>query len=410
MFEVYFFGSMKMKLLVTLEQRFRKYPEGGYYANGIFNYAFFGRYLTVFDEVLVFARVCQGNQAEPDSDRADGPGVGFIEVPYFIGPIEYIKKYRQIKAVTASAVRQADAFILRIPGTMGSLVCKQLRKRNIPYGVEVVGDPWEALATCGGRGVMQPFLRTHGYWTMKRQCAGAAVAAYVTERTLQKRYPPGSWATSYSSVELAAEHLMDKNGLSRRLEAMREPFANKRPFRVCHVGSMDAMYKSQNTLIEAVSLCRGQGVALEALFAGDGRYRVIFERKARELDVANSVHFLGNLSPAQVRDVLDDADIFVLPSLTEGLPRVLIEAMARGLPCLASRVGGNGELLGEDYLFAVRDSNCLARAMRRLFSDYGRLCEAARINLTKAAEYRADRLTLKRNECYQKLRAVCESV
>jgi glycosyltransferase involved in cell wall biosynthesis len=398
-----------MKLLVALEQRFRKSSQGGYYANGIFNYPFFCRYLAVFDEVLVFARVCRGDEVEPEHYRADGPGVQFIEVPYFIGPIEYIKKYRQIKAVTASAVRQAEAFILRIPGTMGSLVSKQLRKRNIPYGVEVVGDPWDALATCGGRGVLRPFLRAHGYWTMRRQCAGAAVAAYVTERSLQKRYPPGGWSTSYSSVELAGEHLLDEGGLSRRLELMKEPFAGTRPFRVCHVGSMDAMYKAQDTLIEAAALCRGRGVAVEVLFAGDGRYRAVFEQKARELRVTDSVRFLGNLSPVQVRDMLDGVDVFVLPSLTEGLPRVLIEAMARGLPCLASRVGGNGELLHEEFLFAVRDSEWLARAMKRLLSDYEQMCRAAEINLSKAAEYRADRLLLKRNECYQKLRAVCES-
>ena len=80
-----------MKLLVALEQRFRKNHDGGYYANGISNYAFFSRYLAVFDEVLVFARVCCGEEVEPDHYRADGAGVRFIEVPYFVGPGEYFK-------------------------------------------------------------------------------------------------------------------------------------------------------------------------------------------------------------------------------------------------------------------------------------------------------------------------------
>jgi glycosyltransferase involved in cell wall biosynthesis len=400
-----------MRVLVALEQRFTKDAAGGVYANGIFNYPFFARYLEIFDEVAVFARVCQGEGVWPPSYRADGPRVSFIEVPCFVGPVEYLKMRPAVHAAAANAVSQADAFVFRVPGMMGALLGKELRKRRIPYGVEVVGDPWDSMGMCGGHSVLKPFLRAYAYWTMKRQCSRAAVAAYVTERTLQKRYPPGGWSTSYSSIELAGDHLLDAEQLKNRLEFMKEPFKKKRLFRICHVGSMDALYKAQDTLIEAVSISRQHGFLLDVVLVGGGRYQGVFEQKAQKLNISEQVRFFENLSPKDVREKLDRSDVFVLPSLTEGLPRALIEAMARGLPCLASQVGGNAELLASEYLFPVRNSEFLAQKLLWLLGDYERLGNAARANLRKASDYKSDVLALKRRECYQYLKKVtAESV
>src|SRR5690606_12476224 len=83
---------------------------------------------------------------------------------------------------------------------------------------------------------------------------------------------------------------------------------------------------------------------------GDGRYREILENLARQLGVWDNVAFVGRLPAAEVRRELDNADLFVLASRTEGLPRAMIEAMARGLPCLGTRVGGIPELLPDDCL------------------------------------------------------------
>lgn len=397
-----------MRLLLTIQQRFRKTPDGRVFANSTFNYAFFSRYLEVFDEVLVYARVCSSNEKEPNSYRADGPGVSFYEVPYYIGPIQYFKRRKQIYASAAEAVSQADAFMLRVPGQMGNLIWRQLNKRGIPYGVEVVGDPWDSARTCGAPFWMIPYLRMSGYQTLKRQCAGAATAAYVTERTLQERYPPGGWSTSYSSVELPAEHILLPNELQQRLERSRDPFEKRRPFRICHVGMMEAMYKAQDTLIEAAALCIRKGLAVEVLLAGDGRYRCAFEQKARECGISEKVQFLGMLTSEQIQEMLDRSDLFVLPSLTEGLPRVLIEAMARGLPCLASQVGGNGELLAADFLFPVKKPNLLAGKIQWILNDYEFIKTASSVNLKRAFNYKTDQLAFRRKICYKQLKSLSE--
>jgi glycosyltransferase involved in cell wall biosynthesis len=398
-----------MRLLVTLQQRFRKSPDGKVFANSTFNYSFFSRYLSVFDEVLVFARVCPGEAEEPENYRSDGPGVRFFEVPYYVGPFQYLRQWSALQASASQAVSLADAFLLRVPGQMGNLIWRELRKRHLPYGVEVVGDPWESARTCGAPFWMIPYLRWVGYHTLKQQCAQAAVAAYVTERTLQNRYPPGGWTTSYSSVELSAEHILDSKGLQQRLERSKEPFEGKRPFRVCNVGMMEALYKSQDTLIEAAALCCRGGLNVEVWLAGDGRYRSFFEQKAKESGIFDKVKFWGMLSAEQIRRMLDDSDLFVLPSLTEGLPRVLIEAMARGLPCLASQVGGNGELLAPEFLFPVKKPILLAQKIQWLLRDYLFIQKVSAENLERAFHYSADRLAVKRTECYGQLKMIVQS-
>src|SRR5207247_3533876 len=83
---------------------------------------------------------------------------------------------------------------------------------------------------------------------------------------------------------------------------------------------------------------------------------------------ASHVEFLGQLDREGVQRALDRADVFVLPSLTEGLPRALLEAMARGLPAVATTVGGIPELLPADWLVPPRNAVALARRLREVMA------------------------------------------
>jgi len=200
---------------------------------------------------------------------------------------------------------------------------------------------------------------------------------------------------------LTADQMEEK---ARRL---REPFEGIRPFRICHVGTMEALYKDQLTLIRAVSLLAPH-FPCEVYLAGDGRYRPYFEREAAQCGISGKIFFQGELSSEQVQNLLNQSDLFVLPSLTEGLPRALIEAMARGLPCLASNVGGNVELLSENFLFPVQNYRSLAAKITWMLSSHERLVSSAKYNLLKAGEYTSERLASKRRECYRKLREYTE--
>jgi len=125
---------------------------------------------------------------------------------------------------------------------------------------------------------------------------------------------------------------------------------------------------------------------------GDGELRGELERLTARLRLESRVRFLGELPKQEVAELMRAADLFVLPSLAENLPVVLIEAQASGLPAVATRVGGVPELLDEDTgaLVEPADAEALAAAVRATLErrsgfDPAALAERARARYGYAA-------------------------
>jgi L-malate glycosyltransferase len=127
--------------------------------------------------------------------------------------------------------------------------------------------------------------------------------------------------------------------------------------------------------VAALAEKKGHRYLLEALrdlpdttldIVGDGELREGLERQAAELELDDRVHFLGERSKQDVAELMRGADLFVLPSLAENLPVVLIEAQASGLPAVATDVGGVSELVDDaaGALVPPADPPALAAAIR----------------------------------------------
>jgi glycosyltransferase involved in cell wall biosynthesis len=102
-----------------------------------------------------------------------------------------------------------------------------------------------------------------------------------------------------------------------------------------------------------------------------------------------------------VRRELDQADLFVLPSRSEGLPRAMLEAMARALPCIGSTVGGIPELLEEKDMVPPGNVGQLAAKIREVITDSKRMELMSARNLALAREYRSEILRMKRQRFYR---------
>jgi glycosyltransferase involved in cell wall biosynthesis len=125
--------------------------------------------------------------------------------------------------------------------------------------------------------------------------------------------------------------------------------------------------KDHFTLLRAFALVVAEMPEAELQIAGDGPYRDRLVDLAKALNLKDRVTFVGALS--HIAEFLSQLDIFVLSSLNEGLPLVLLEAMAAGLPVVSTRAGGVEEAAHEGvnaYLAAVGDSADLAQAMMRM--------------------------------------------
>jgi glycosyltransferase involved in cell wall biosynthesis len=116
------------------------------------------------------------------------------------------------------------------------------------------------------------------------------------------------------------------------------------PVRVLNVAGMSPR-KGQLVLVQALARLRSRGRDVTLALIGDGSERVKLEAEVARLGLHDHVTFLGALGHDAVRTSFEQADIFCLPSLAEGAPFVLMEAMASGVPVVATTVAGIPELI-----------------------------------------------------------------
>ena len=139
--------------------------------------------------------------------------------------------------------------------------------------------------------------------------------------------------------------------------------------RLLYVGRLAAV-KGVRVLFEALGMLDVPGLSLEVTLAGDGSDRAALEAAAHASGL--NARFLGYVSQDRVAELLRSADMLVLPSFAEGVPVVLMEAMASGVPVIATRVGGVSELVEHGVsglLVAPGDPEGLAGAIARLATE-----------------------------------------
>lgn len=382
---------------VVLEHRFDRTPDGSVWTRNQFPHAFWSRYLEVFDGVRVVARVRDVPAFEPGFVRADGERVQFAAVAHYIGPGAYARHASKVRRQARAAVDPESAVIMRVGSHLAALIEPMLRRRGQPFAVEVVYDPYDMFAPGSMTHPTRPFFRWFFPRQLRQHCARACAAAYVTEHALQRRYPPApsAYSTYYSDVELPEDAISDapRAGIGERSS------------RLVTVGSFDQLYKAPDVLIDAVALCVDAGCDVSLTLVGDGSHRAALEARAEAHGIRDRVHFRGNLpSGGAVRAELDASDLFVLPSRQEGLPRALVEAMARGLPCVGSDIGGIPELLPPEDLVTPGDADGLAAKIREVLADPERRSRMSEANLVKARLYRESELHDRRVAFYREVR------
>jgi glycosyltransferase involved in cell wall biosynthesis len=386
-----------MDLLYVLDHRFARTPGGEVWTDSLYETVFWRRYLTVFDRVRVLARVREVKKAEAGWKRVDGERVIVTPLPYYVGPTGYLLQRRALRRVMKRVFERRAAVLLRIPSQLATCAVSILRSRRIPFGVEVVGDPAESFSRGSVRHPLRAFFRwwyTHQQW---QQCRKAVACQYVS-LYLAKNYP---CKTQIRSVCTDAE-------LSDEAFGTINPNGGRRtPSRLVTVGSLEQMYKGTDVLIEAVAECVRTGLDLSLTVIGEGKHRREFERLAKSRGLNGRASFTGSVAAGEaVRAHLDNADLFVLPSRTEGMPRALLEALARGLPCVASNVGSVSELLLEEDMVPPGDATVLARKLREVLTDPERLRRMAERNIVEAGKYRESIIGPQRERFYRALKCV----
>jgi len=386
-----------MRVLVVTNKVFTRRSGGGIVSSGTLGYSFWRRYLDVFSGVRVLARVKteDGGQGEP----VEGDGVEVVPLPAFQGPAGYLSRALAVRRRLRRLALESDAVILRGCGPIHGALLRKIERAGRPYGMEVIADPATILARGGARVAARPFFRCLLARQLRAACLGASACAYVTAGHLQRLYPPApeAFVTNYSSVILGPDCFR---------EPRRSPPSEIGT--ILSIGSMDYDYKGFDTLIEAVARRVAAGDDLSLVILGDGARRAGLERRAHRLGVAGRVRFPGHVEAGEVRRRMDQVDLFVLASRSEGLPRAMIECMARGTPCIGSQVGGIPELLALLDLFPPDDPAALASLIQTLSPE--RQKEMAQRQYRVAQRYSEEELgTRRRAFCYHLASATREA-
>jgi colanic acid/amylovoran biosynthesis glycosyltransferase len=149
------------------------------------------------------------------------------------------------------------------------------------------------------------------------------------------------------------------------------PIPRNRNPAILYVGRL-VPEKGQAVLLEAVAQLAERGHRAEVSLAGDGPLRPSLERLAEHLGIASRVSFLGAVGQDDLHALYEEASIFCLPSFAEGVPVVLMEAMAMGLPVVSTRITGIPELIEDGVdglLVAPGRPDELAERLERLLDD-----------------------------------------
>ncbi len=158
---------------------------------------------------------------------------------------------------------------------------------------------------------------------------------------------------------------------------------------VLFVGTLRPV-KGAEYLIRAFDIVRRNESGFKLLMVGDGEQREFLENLVKELDLYDIVTFVGKVPNEKVPQYLKASDVFVLPSLSEGFPNVVLEAMASGLPVVATRVGGMSEIIKDHingYLVDAGDPDGIAEKLQLLLEDEKLSEQISTNNLSTVKDY-----------------------
>ena len=385
-----------MEMVFVYEDKIAQDSEGNFYTGSAFSQEVFDRYLLLFDHITLLMRKAKIDPYDLDAfrrlNRIDTSNIDLVFLP---DPTENLKNFlspklrSDFKRIVLENISKNRAVIMRAPSGSGTIAAEYCHEQEIPFLVEAVGCPWDSSWYHSIKGKL---LALSGWKAMRRVLRYADYAVYVTSEFLQRRYPTNGKSIAISDVELKP---MDEKVLEKRLHRI-ENHTGK--MKLTTAAAVNAGYKGQKFVIEALADLKKQGnTSFEYHLVGGGDPSALQEL-AKRLGVNDQVFFEGSLPHESMFAWFDSMDLYIQPSLQEGLPRAVVEAMSRGLPALGAHTGGIPELLGNDCIFPRKSVKDIVEKLSGLTKK--RLETMAKNNFECAKQFQKELLEQKRYGFY----------
>jgi len=355
------------------------------------------RYLPYFGELTVVTRVKFEDKFSIDNNAmlqiVNGEKV-------FVNPINDYKKvsdslfsYFRIKEEMRTIIEQSDFVIIRMPSILGFFAIKECKNLSKDYLVELVADPWDGYYyhTKKSGKILAPFM----YIKTKKIVSKSNNVLYVTRDFLQKRYPSKGKHTigvSDAVIDSPNESFVMSN-INRRVLNIQNG-----NIRFGLVGNYDLRTKGQDIAIKAIhkSNLNKDNLKLELVGSGNSNY---LENIIKEYNCSKNVLFIGTKKAGnEMFEWMDSLDVLLIPSYQEGLPRVVLEAMSRGLLVIGSSAGGIYKLISKEFIFKKGEVEDLRQLLNNLSNK--KLSDEMILNYVNSFEYNKENLDLIRNKFY----------
>ncbi|HDR7377663.1 MULTISPECIES: glycosyltransferase [Bacillus cereus group] len=381
-----------MRRLVFVHDHKVKKINNNYYSSGGLGQNVLNRYLKYFDSIILLVR-CEEIYDESIICRlklVNNEKIKVVEIPDY----NKVSNLSAINKIIEKHVSEANYLISRLPSILGSIAIKSSEKFKIPYAVEMVACPWDALWNYGNlKGkLMAPLM----FLYTKKLVKNSKNVIYVTNTFLQNRYPNSNHSIGCSDVEIFDAN---KEILDFRLE---KNLKEQSSIKIGLIGGLNTKYKGHEFAFKAIQmLSSSYNIELHLLGNGDVAKR---HAQVQEMDIEKNVIFDGTRENGkEVWKWLDSMDIYIQPSLQEGLPRATVEAMSRGCAVIASDCGGLIELIDSNFLIRKGDSLDLANKLKKLIEEPELYRQQSKRNFIKSKEFTAENLNKLRDRFYSNL-------
>lgn len=370
------------------------YKKNDDYFGMTLTYDFFkARYLDKIDKMSIITRTQDISLSSGNIDGyriTNGKNVDVNPIHYYNRIPDAFLKRKKIKNELTNQLIKCDKVIIRMPSMLGILACDICEKAAIPYMIEMVACAWDGYNNHTNKvgKLIAPFM----YFSTKKCVSKCNYVLYVTSKFLQKRYPSSGKQFSCSDVSLCD---LNESVLSSKINAI-DNFDEKK-FSLCTLANVGMKYKGHIYVLKVMKKLKKDGYNIKYYLAGNGDQSYL-KKIIKKYNLSDNVEFLGSLPHDKVFNLLDRIDIYIQPSLQEGLPRALVEAMSRGCCCIGSNVGGIPELLDKEFIFKRKKTKELYKILKNLTKED--VIKQGQINFEKSKMFGKQFLDNKRNSIY----------
>ena len=363
------------EVFIATEVRIYK-VDGHFYADPSFA-KILERYSKNFDKIILATRIVDEKEKREGYKKIDD----FCCIFDNIGSISAFL-FKKTSPDIIKHIKESDLIVLRLQSVISLKMYYYISKFSKKYMVEVMGCAWDAYWNHGIIGkTIAPFM----FLETKRIIKKANYCVYVTQKFLQRRYPCDGKNIGISNVDIKTV-----------MPPKQYKDFDKKKFTMMTAAALHVKYKGQQFVIKAISeLKQKYDINVTYYLAGKGD-DVWLRNVARKYNVERNVVFLGMLPKEKLHKYMRDVDFYIQPSLQEGLPRSLIEAMSCGSICFGSNTAGIPELLDDAQIFERKDVKSMIEIILSTIKS-GNFFHISERNIQKAKLYLSSVLDKKRS-------------